>query len=70
MRGRVGASHGTVSILRKGAAPSGAAPASSITIEPDQPVNGRIRISTRRFWALPSGVALEATGLRELLPAT
>lgn len=36
----------------------------------NQPVKGRIRISTRRFCALPSGVAFVATGLRELLPAT
>ena len=44
--------------------------ASSFRIGSDQPVNGRIRISTRRFWALPSGVSFEATGLRELAPAT
>ena len=36
----------------------------------DQPVKGRIRISTRRFWALPSGVALEPIGARALMPAT
>ena len=45
-------------------------PARVVKARGDQPVNGRIRISTRRFIALPSGVALDATGLRELLPAT
>ncbi len=36
----------------------------------NHPVNGRIRISTRRFWARPSTVALEATGSLALRPAT
>ncbi len=34
-----------------------------------QPVNGRIRISTRRFWARPSAVAFEATGARDDMPS-
>ncbi len=36
----------------------------------DQPVKGRIMISTRRFWALPSAVALEAIGWLSPRPST
>src|SRR5690606_38382662 len=45
-------------------------PPTSIPGRPRQPRNGRMMISTRRFWARPSGVSLLAIGARSPMPAT